>query len=433
MVYVKKLVVENFQSHERTELELSPGLNVIVGPSDYGKSALVRALRWLFYNEPKGADFVRVGARSCRVSAELSNGVRLERVRDGRGNRYIVERPGKGALPLQGFGTEVPEEVVAATGVRKVALDERTRLEVNVAAQIEGPFLLAENGAVRAKVIGQLGGVHIIDYAHRGVLTDLRRAREEEARLAGEVARLEEELKEYDFLPSLEERLSRLAALLERAGQVVGEEDALQELFSQWEEVARELGRLGAVLEVLAVVEEAEAKLSLLEEKFREYQELAALRSALEEVGVRLRLLERVLDATSGVAVLEERLTALEERAREVVLLSELGRELESVELLLGRAGAVAAQTAAVGRAEELVEGAEARLRALRELGELAREAREHERSYQGALAALARYEEEGEKLRAEFRRVLEALGRCPFCFGDLSPGAVARVLEEYS
>lgn len=48
MSYIKKLVVDNFQSHEHTEVEFGPGLNVIVGPSDHGKSALVRALRWLF-------------------------------------------------------------------------------------------------------------------------------------------------------------------------------------------------------------------------------------------------------------------------------------------------------------------------------------------------------------------------------------------------
>jgi len=30
-------------------------------------------------------------------------------------------------------------------------------VELNFGTQLEGPFLLAENGAVRAKVIGQLG------------------------------------------------------------------------------------------------------------------------------------------------------------------------------------------------------------------------------------------------------------------------------------
>jgi exonuclease SbcC len=59
--YIKKLSLRNFQSHRETDLEFSPGLNIIVGPSDQGKSAIIRALRWLFYNEPRGTGFIRVG------------------------------------------------------------------------------------------------------------------------------------------------------------------------------------------------------------------------------------------------------------------------------------------------------------------------------------------------------------------------------------
>jgi len=61
MSLIRSLEIENFQSHELTKLDLHKGLNVIVGPSDQGKSALIRALRWLCYNEPKGTDFF-----SCR-------------------------------------------------------------------------------------------------------------------------------------------------------------------------------------------------------------------------------------------------------------------------------------------------------------------------------------------------------------------------------
>lgn len=57
----ERLLIENFQSHEQTEVFFTEGLNVFVGPSDSGKSAILRALRWVLYNEPKGTDFIRAG------------------------------------------------------------------------------------------------------------------------------------------------------------------------------------------------------------------------------------------------------------------------------------------------------------------------------------------------------------------------------------
>ncbi|WP_035425703.1 AAA family ATPase, partial [Halalkalibacterium ligniniphilum] len=54
--------LENFQSHLDTSIDFSTGLNVIVGQSDSGKTSILRAIRWVLYNQPRGTDFMRVGA-----------------------------------------------------------------------------------------------------------------------------------------------------------------------------------------------------------------------------------------------------------------------------------------------------------------------------------------------------------------------------------
>src|SRR6185312_5624229 len=87
---IRNLRIENFQSHEVTEMAFDDGLNVIVGASDQGKSAVIRALRWLLFNEPRGSDFMRVGANNSRVTVELADGARVTRERTPSRNRYIV-------------------------------------------------------------------------------------------------------------------------------------------------------------------------------------------------------------------------------------------------------------------------------------------------------------------------------------------------------
>ena len=53
---IDKIKIENIQSHKNTELNLSNGINVIVGSSNNGKSAILRALYWAIYNRPLGID-----------------------------------------------------------------------------------------------------------------------------------------------------------------------------------------------------------------------------------------------------------------------------------------------------------------------------------------------------------------------------------------
>ena len=53
---IKSIQIKNIQSHKDTSLEFSPGINAIVGSSNNGKSAVLRALYWARYNRPLGTD-----------------------------------------------------------------------------------------------------------------------------------------------------------------------------------------------------------------------------------------------------------------------------------------------------------------------------------------------------------------------------------------
>ncbi len=45
---------------------------------------------------------------------------------------------------FEGFGTQIPQEIVEATSIRKVPLDSGQTSSVNIGEQLEGPFLLSE-------------------------------------------------------------------------------------------------------------------------------------------------------------------------------------------------------------------------------------------------------------------------------------------------
>lgn len=213
MGFIKKIHLENFQSHKDTELYFDDGLTVILGQTDQGKSAIIRALKWVLYNEPRGADFITVGCKLCRVTIEMDDGTVITRERDGQKNRYILIKDGEEQI-FEGFGYNVPLEIIKAHGIPKIYIDRDSTSAVNLAEQLEGPFLISESGSNRAKALGRLVGVHIIDAAQRSTIKDLLDADQRRKQVEKEIEDIKEDLKSYQDIDLILEKISELKSLL---------------------------------------------------------------------------------------------------------------------------------------------------------------------------------------------------------------------------
>ena len=64
---LKSIKLINFQTHQEVKLDLSPTITTIKGPTDSGKSSVLRALRWVCLNDIPGDEFIREGATCARV------------------------------------------------------------------------------------------------------------------------------------------------------------------------------------------------------------------------------------------------------------------------------------------------------------------------------------------------------------------------------
>ena len=211
---IKIVKLENFQSHLNTVITIAPNgnLSVITGSSDSGKTALLRALKWVFFNTPSGDDFVRAGATFARVTVEFASGDVVVRWRStGSINRYIVN-----GETYEGFGGNVPLEASQVSGIMPVKIGD-LELNLNLAEQLQGPFLgSAISGGARAKVLGKLAGTEEIDYAAKQLGTDLYRRNQDEKRLSVEVAGLDEDIKAFEWLPGAKRKIEKLELLVER-------------------------------------------------------------------------------------------------------------------------------------------------------------------------------------------------------------------------
>lgn len=237
MKSIKSVVIENFQSHEHTEIEPAPsgGLTVIVGPSGHGKTAVLRALRWLLYNQPQGTGFMRKGAKMVRVTSEIDGGGTAIRERTTATNRYTAITAEAGRQVFKGSGTDVPLEIQQLTGVRPVRIADLT-LTPNLARQLDGPFLGEEavSAGTRAKVLGRIAGVDEVDHASKTLATDQFRRGQEEKRLERDLEDLDRQIAGYAHLPELARRIDSLGRIVtairaaqERRTALVGLRDRL--------------------------------------------------------------------------------------------------------------------------------------------------------------------------------------------------------------
>jgi len=234
---ISNITITNFQSHHNTVIEPAPAgqLTVIVGPSDTGKSAIIRALRWLYYNEPQGADFITVGKKQCSVAIasgepDDANAVRVMRIRDtGKGNQYNIN-----GQTFGGFGVTVPQEVQDITGVRPVIIGDKAE-NLNLAEQLDGPFLGKSISApARAKALGKLIGTERVDTASKKIGTDLYRREQDKKRVSGEIIRLKEEIAKYDYLDALKGKIDQLTILV---AKIKEDQERLKQIRKTWEDL----------------------------------------------------------------------------------------------------------------------------------------------------------------------------------------------------
>lgn len=262
MKHLSKVILKNFQSHEYSIIEFKEGLNVIVGPSDTGKSAIIRGIKWVLYNEPSGNYFIREGETECSVVLEFNDGTRVKRFRSRSKNMYILYgRRGK-KTKYEGFGTSVPEEIVEAIRVKKIYLDGEESNSINLGEQLEGPFLLSEKTSTRASAIGRLIGVNIIDEALRETLKDLRTFNNRKRDLDEKTELLTGELKDYEYLDGLSNNIDKISKIKNLIREKSTKLEKLKELSSDFLEAKRGLKKVNIYLEKLS-------NLDILEENLK--------------------------------------------------------------------------------------------------------------------------------------------------------------------
>lgn len=218
---IKKISINNFQSHENTEIEFTSGLNIITGSSDSGKTAILRAIKWVLFNEPKGTDFIRQGEKEASVSIYFEDNTIITRKKKTNKNQYIIVNNNGEEQFFEGFGNEIPKEVLHTHNIRKTVIDSSSSQCINLGEQLQGPFMISQDGKTVAKAIGKLIGMDKLDEAIKQVVKDIFNNNVRHREALKKIESLESEISLYSYLEELESKIIEKEKLLKTVKEKV--------------------------------------------------------------------------------------------------------------------------------------------------------------------------------------------------------------------
>ena len=198
----ERLRLENFQTHEELDLDLNAPITSVVGPSDSGKSSILRALRWLCTGQAPRSPMPTWG--TDEVAATLTvDGKRVERRKSKSENVYRLDGKEFAAVGK----SDVPDEVARLLNVGPE----------NFQLQHASHFWLADTPGEVSRHLNGIVNLGLIDDALAAVASELRDAKHAEASAGERLEQAEGRVAELAWV----EDANKVLQGLERANEVI--------------------------------------------------------------------------------------------------------------------------------------------------------------------------------------------------------------------
>lgn len=206
---IHSLTIENFQSHKKTFIKFTEGVNVIAGPSGYGKTVILRALEWLIDNRPGGDEYRSWWGGDTIVTGvfSLREGILFEvsRIKTNSINKYTLtcfDQDGdiSNTQEYTGFGVHVPDPIAEFINMS----------DVNIQGQLDLPFLLSDTPGEVARQLNKAVRLNDIDTGLSSIGSTYRTANQSLAFEKNEQKECEECLEQFDYLPAFLEDIEEL-------------------------------------------------------------------------------------------------------------------------------------------------------------------------------------------------------------------------------
>ena len=204
MRYIKRIRLKNFQSYKDEEIFLNPGLNILLGSSDSGKSAIMRAISFVFYNNPRNKTLIHNGETETKVEIEFSDGTIVSRIL-GERNAYEYTLPDGSSGSVDRIDKSIPEEIQKMLG--NPPSDDFNGF-ICYADQFSKMFLVDLSPTDLPRSLSNLAGIEILEETAKELMSSYKGIEKQTKSDEKKLKSLIEERSIYGHVDSFEELLN---------------------------------------------------------------------------------------------------------------------------------------------------------------------------------------------------------------------------------
>lgn len=287
---ITEVEIKNFQSHEETKLEFDPGVNIIVGTSDHGKSSILRALRWVIFNKPIGSGFRSHWGGPTSVKVRTDEGNFVTRTKS-ESDSYTTTVSGDGTIEYKAMGGSVPEEVNQLLNIR----------EVNFQRQIDGAFLLSKTPGAVANHFNKVAKFDEIDTSQQNIDKSIRELKSKIKHKEEDLKNKKEEIKQFDYLEEVETKLELLEQEESRLLNLRKRKIKLENLISLYESKKAELEELNQIISIEGALNRVLDLVQQRDDLIKKYKKLDMSIITIQHIKRRIKKLSAVISLEEPV------------------------------------------------------------------------------------------------------------------------------------
>lgn len=230
---LEKLIIQNFQCHEKLVLDLNQPTTTITGNNDAGKSAILRALKWVCLNTPDGDHFIRRGSNLCSVKL-YADGCKVTRKKGKGVNTYSLDKKEYNAIGRGG----IPEEIVNLLQVDTL----------NFQSQHDAPFWFSLTAGEVSREINKIVNLDLIDRVLSRVASDLRKVRSVVEVTECRLVQAKQREEELSWVVKADTELSSLEGVQKDISDLRLQASSLNDLCQGVREAARDRDRVSTAI-----------------------------------------------------------------------------------------------------------------------------------------------------------------------------------------
>lgn len=207
---LNKLIIKNYKCWVgKTTIEFSKCVNVIVGISSSGKSAIISSFKLLTKNKPNGFKYLSNSVdknESVFVKGVFDNGsLSLTKNKDPKKNKYNIRNENH-KLSLESFGQSLPEEVESFVNMNYL----------NYSGQFDDPFLISDSRTAFSKTINKIIGIEKVDKQLSLLATRINKSNKIIKSNNKTIEEKENKLKKYKDIDKVEKYIDKIYSLREK-------------------------------------------------------------------------------------------------------------------------------------------------------------------------------------------------------------------------